>query len=25
MPGLPSEPNTWKIDLDEDGNVVGLF
>jgi len=25
MPGLPSEPNTWKIDIDEDGNVVGLF
>lgn len=25
MPGLPSEPNTWKIDLDENGNVVGLF
>jgi formyltetrahydrofolate synthetase len=25
MPGLPSEPNTWKIDLDEDGNVIGLF
>ncbi len=25
MPGLPSEPNTWKIDLDDDGNVVGLF
>jgi formate--tetrahydrofolate ligase len=25
MPGLPSEPNTWKIDLDEAGNVVGLF
>ncbi len=25
MPGLPSEPNAWKVDLDEDGNVVGLF
>jgi formyltetrahydrofolate synthetase len=25
MPGLPSQPNTWKIDLDDDGNVVGLF
>ncbi len=25
MPGLPSEPNTWKIDLDADGNVTGLF
>jgi formate--tetrahydrofolate ligase len=25
MPGLPSKPNTWNIDLDEDGNVVGLF
>jgi formate--tetrahydrofolate ligase len=25
MPGLPSEPNTWKIDLDDEGNVVGLF
>jgi len=25
MPGLPSEPNAWKVDLDADGNVVGLF
>ncbi len=25
MPGLPSEPNTWKIDLDGQGHVVGLF
>jgi formyltetrahydrofolate synthetase len=25
MPGLPSAPNAWKIDLDDDGNVVGLF
>lgn len=25
MPGLPSEPNAWKIDLDKDGNVIGLF
>ncbi len=25
MPGLPSEPNAWKIDLDEHGNVTGLF
>jgi formate--tetrahydrofolate ligase len=25
MPGLPSAPNTWKIDIDDDGNVVGLF
>ncbi|PYN15803.1 MAG: formate--tetrahydrofolate ligase, partial [Candidatus Rokuibacteriota bacterium] len=25
MPGLPSEPNAWKVDLDGDGNVVGLF
>ncbi len=25
MPGLPSEPNTWRIDLDDDGNVVGLL
>jgi formate--tetrahydrofolate ligase len=25
MPGLPSEPNASKIDLDQDGNVVGLF
>jgi formate--tetrahydrofolate ligase len=25
MPGLPSEPNTWKIDLDDDVTVVGLF
>jgi formate--tetrahydrofolate ligase len=25
MPGLPSEPNAWKIDIDADGNIVGLF
>jgi formyltetrahydrofolate synthetase len=25
MPGLPSKPNAWKIDLDDDGNIVGLF
>jgi formyltetrahydrofolate synthetase len=25
MPGLPSEPNAWKIDLDEHGRVHGLF
>jgi formyltetrahydrofolate synthetase len=25
MPGLPSEPNAWKIDLDDEGKVVGLF
>jgi formate--tetrahydrofolate ligase len=25
MPGLPSHPNAEKIDLDTDGNVVGLF
>ncbi len=25
MPGLPSEPNAGKVDLDDDGNVVGLF
>jgi formyltetrahydrofolate synthetase len=25
MPGLPSEPNTWRIDLDDEGNVVGLL
>jgi len=25
MPGLPSEPNAVRIDLDEQGNVVGLF
>jgi formate--tetrahydrofolate ligase len=25
MPGLPSQPNTWKIDIDDDGNIVGLF
>ncbi len=25
MPGLPSEPNAWKIDLDDDDRVVGLF
>ena len=25
MPGLPSHPNAERIDLDADGNVVGLF
>jgi formate--tetrahydrofolate ligase len=25
MPGLPSHPNAERIDLDDDGNVVGLF
>ncbi len=25
MPGLPSQPNAWAIDLDEQGNVRGLF
>jgi formate--tetrahydrofolate ligase len=25
MPGLPRHPNARKIDLDADGNVVGLF
>lgn len=25
MPGLPSEPAYMDVDLDEDGNVVGLF
>jgi formate--tetrahydrofolate ligase len=25
MPGLPRHPNAQKIDLDADGNVVGLF
>jgi len=25
MPGLPSEPNAWRIDIDDDGNVLGLF
>ncbi len=25
MPGLPSRPNYEKIDLDSDGNIVGLF
>jgi formate--tetrahydrofolate ligase len=25
MPGLPSEPNAARIDVDADGNVVGLF
>jgi formate--tetrahydrofolate ligase len=25
MPGLPSRPNAQRIDLDADGNVVGLF
>jgi formate--tetrahydrofolate ligase len=24
MPGLPSEPNAWKVDLDDGGRVVGL-
>jgi len=25
MPGLPMHPNAGRIDLDADGNVVGLF
>jgi formate--tetrahydrofolate ligase len=25
MPGLPSEPNAWKIDLDAEGRIHGLF
>ncbi len=25
MPGLPKEPSAAKIDLTEDGTVVGLF
>jgi formyltetrahydrofolate synthetase len=25
MPGLPSRPGGEKIDIDADGNVVGLF
>jgi len=25
MPGLPSRPGGEKIDIDRDGNVVGLF
>ncbi len=25
MPGLPSEPNAWRIDIDDAGNVHGLF
>ncbi len=25
MPGLPSHPNAQRIDLDADGNVIGLF
>jgi formate--tetrahydrofolate ligase len=25
MPGLPSHPNAERIDLDADGNIVGLF
>ena len=25
MPGLPSKPGGEKIDIDADGNVVGLF
>ncbi len=25
MPGLPSQPNAWAIDIDEHGNVRGLF
>ena len=25
MPGLPSRPGGEKIDIDADGNIVGLF
>jgi len=25
MPGLPSQPAAWNIDIDDQGNVVGLF
>jgi formate--tetrahydrofolate ligase len=25
MPGLPKVPSAEKIDVDDDGNVVGLF
>ena len=25
MPGLPKMPAAEKIDLDEDGNIVGIF
>jgi len=25
MPGLPKVPSAEKIDIDEDGKVVGLF
>ena len=25
MPGLPKIPAAEKIDLDEDGNIVGIF
>jgi formate--tetrahydrofolate ligase len=25
MPGLPSEPAFWKVDIDKDGKTVGLF
>jgi formyltetrahydrofolate synthetase len=25
MPGLPSVPASTKVDIDKDGNTVGLF
>ena len=25
MPGLPKEPSAEKIDLDENGNIIGIF
>ena len=25
MPGLPKKPNALKIDVDEEGNITGLF
>lgn len=25
MPGLPKEPSAYKIDVDDDGNIIGLF
>jgi formate--tetrahydrofolate ligase len=25
MPGLGAKPNAYQVDIDDDGNVVGLF
>jgi formyltetrahydrofolate synthetase len=25
MPGLPSKPVFFKVDIDDDGKIVGLF